>query len=227
MSLPTVYCAAGTPGRDPEANLERIRHWAFDARAAGAGLLLTPELFVTAETAGGDAVLRERLRSMARSTGVGIVASTPELTGGRVFVGADWWDRNGQLVAHVRKYRLAAWQRARGFSEWPGRPMFITEQEYMPCEMGYFVALAFDDDAADPAHAYFLRDHGVRRLLVLGETSSRQDVVVPAPAWAGKHTGVPFPQTGPLPEPLLRPLPRVPDAWWAIPARRSPAVLGS
>ncbi|HXD27202.1 MAG TPA: nitrilase-related carbon-nitrogen hydrolase [Arthrobacter sp.] len=226
MSLPSVYCAAGTPGRDPEANLERIRQWASEASAAGAGLLLTPELFVAAE-AGGEAVVRERLRLAARTAGVGIVASTPERTGERVFVGADWWDAAGQLVAHVRKRRLSGWQRSRGFSGWTGRPEIIRAVAYTLCGNNGPVGVAFAEDAADPAQAYFLRDHGVRPVLVLAATSTAVRTLAPARPWGAKHTGAPFPQAGPLPEPLLRPLPRFADAWWSPSIPRGTADLGS
>jgi hypothetical protein len=214
MAAPSVHHLSGTPGRDPESNLERIRGRLEEAREAGAGLLVTPELFITAEASVDDSLLRERLRWIARSTGVGLIASTPEATGSATYIGADWWDASGNHVAHVRKHRLATWQLARGFTAWNGRPQTILTSMYSEIDMPWPVAVAFSDDAADPAYAYFLRDHGVRTVLELGTASSRFEAIAPSPAWAPKHTGVPFPQTGPLPEELLRPLPRIADAWW-------------
>lgn len=227
MAEPTVHHAAATPGRDTEANLERLRALLTEARRAGADLLVTPELFLTAEATADGSLLRERLRWLARSVGLGLVASTPETTDTATYVGADWWDASGNLVAHVRKHRLTRWQVARGFAAWNGRPEQMLTSMYSDSGMDRSVAVVFSDDAADPAYEYYLRDHGVRTVLELGPASSRTETIPPTPAWAPKHTGVPFPQSGPLPEPLLRPLPRVADSWWESATTRPSAGWGS
>lgn len=227
MAAPTVHHSAATPGRDPESNLERIRARMAEARRAGAGLLVTPELFITAEASADGSLLRERLRCSARSAGIGLIASTPEATGSATYIGADWWDAAGNQVAHVRKHRLVEWQVSRGFTAWDDRPQFVLTSGYSELGMLWPVAVAFADDVADPAYAYFLRDHGVRTVLQLGASSSRLGTITPSAPWAPKHTGVPFPQAGPLPEELLRPLPRIADAWWTGAAPSLAAGWGS
>lgn len=227
MGVPTVHHGCSAPGPDPEANLERIRVWADSAGLAGASLLLTPELFVTAETTTGAAALRERLRSIAVSAGVGLIASTPEATGDTTYIGAHWWDASGALVAHTRKQHLAHWQRGRGFSGWDGAPPIIPESVYSLPGLDGPVAMVFSADARDPSISYYLRDHGVRTVLALDDAGTHEVASVPAAAWAPKNTGVPFPQAGRLPEPLLRPLPRIADSWWSGPERQHPADFGS
>lgn len=217
-----VHHAAATPAPDPGTNLERIHSLLLEAGRQGVMLLVTPELFVTAEATTDGSLLRERLRWMARSTGVGLIASTPETTDTATYIGADWWDSSGNLVAHERKHRLAEWQFARGFTAWDERPLSILTSMYSDQGIKGRVALGFADDLADPAYEYYLRDHGVSRFLELGPASTRSESIEPAPAWAPKHTGIPFPQPGPLPEPLLRPLPRITDSWWETTIRPAP-----
>ncbi|MDN5755134.1 nitrilase-related carbon-nitrogen hydrolase [Arthrobacter sp. AOP36-A1-22] len=227
MGAAKVHHACAAPGPDPEDNFERLRVWADTAAQAGASLLLTPELFVTAEAGTGSAILRERLRGVAATSGVGLVASTVEATGDRIFVGAHWWDAHGALVAHTRKRHLADWQVARGFCGWEGAPPIIPEAVYSVSGVDSPVALLFSADARDPSVGYYLRDHGVRTLLVLNEAGTCEAAVVPAGQWSAKNTGVPFPQSGPLPEALLRPLPRIPDSWWSGPEPTHPSDIGS
>lgn len=225
--VPTIHHGEAAPGPDPEANLERIRGWAESATLTGASLLLTPELFVTAEATTRGAALRERLRGIAISTGVQLIASTPEATGDSVFIGAHWFDASGALVAHTRKQHLAPWQRARGFSAWYGPPPFIPESVYSLAGLHGPVAMVFAADAQDPSISYYLRDHGVQSVLALDDAGTHQKACVAAGAWAPKNTGEPFPQAGRLPEPLLRPLPRIADSWWSGPGRQHRADFGS
>ena len=227
MGVATVHHTFAAPGPDPQANVERIRAWAETASDAGASLLLTPELFVTAERATGSAVLRERLRTIAVGAGVGLIASTVETSGRKAFIGAHWWDAHGALVAHTRKHLLAHWQLARGFSSWGGTPPIIPESVYSVSGLQGPVALAFSADARDPSIGYYLRDHGVRTILALDDIGTQELASVNTGSWAPKNTGVPFPQSGLLPEPLLRPLPRVADSWWTGAGPRQPTDYGS
>lgn len=227
MGVPTVHHACATPGPDPEVNLERIRTWAEAAGHAGASLLLTPELFVTAEGTTGSAALRERLRTVAMTAGVGLIASTAEATGERTFIGAHWWDASGALVAHTRKQHLADWQLARGFSGWDGAPPIIPKSVYSLSGLEGPMAMVFSADARDPSVSYYLRDHGVRTILALDDAGTHEMASVNTSSWAPKNTGVPFPQVGPLPEPLLRPLPRIADSWWSGPEQQHPSEFGS
>ena len=227
MDVTPVHHTFAAPGPDPQANFERIHAWAQAASEAGASLLLTPELFVTAEGASGSAVLRERLRTVAVAAGVGLIACTVETSGQKAFIGAHWWDAQGALVAHTRKHHLAHWQKARGFSPWDGVPPIIPESVYSLPAIHGPVALTFSADVTDPSIAYYLRDHGVRTILALDEAGTQELASVNTGRWAPKNMGVPFPQSGPLPEPLLRPLPRVADSWWAGQGPRQAADYGS
>ncbi|WP_438027745.1 carbon-nitrogen hydrolase family protein [Sorangium sp. So ce233] len=112
------------------ANLARIADAARRAVAAGADLLVTPELFTTGYApALVPGVLREtspedivrRLADIAASSGIALVASAPERAGdGHLFIGAHLVDRAGALRATYRKTHLYGPGEAAVFTPGPG-----------------------------------------------------------------------------------------------------------
>lgn len=98
--------------RDVAANLDELARTAEDAAAAGADLLVTPEMFVTGYVVG------ERLpelaahdfltpaRALARRLGVAIVLGGPELADAGVYNVAWFIDGHGEVVDRYRKSHL-------------------------------------------------------------------------------------------------------------------------
>ncbi|WP_328468921.1 carbon-nitrogen hydrolase family protein [Actinoplanes sp. NBC_00393] len=106
--------AAGVPG-DVEANHVQLREAAGKAAAAGAGLLVTPELFLTGYDIGDRVRELARLdligmvRQIAREAGIAIVAGIPESSGSDTKVlynSAIVVDERGEVLARHRKTHL-------------------------------------------------------------------------------------------------------------------------
>ncbi|SEQ95082.1 carbon-nitrogen hydrolase family protein [Microlunatus flavus] len=102
----------GTPG-DVEANLATIAEAAAEARARGADVLVTPEMFVTGYNIGGQVAelaagpLVERVAQLAADTGIALVAGLPErLADGTVANTALFVDERGAEVTRYRKTHL-------------------------------------------------------------------------------------------------------------------------
>ncbi|WP_375432978.1 carbon-nitrogen hydrolase family protein [uncultured Friedmanniella sp.] len=115
MSL--VVAGLQHPGRsgDVEANLAVLDGAARDARARGADLLITPEMFVTGYNIGdrvaalADPGLVERVSRIAAGAGIAIVAGLPEpLATGGVANTAVFVDEHGLEVTRYRKTHLFA-----------------------------------------------------------------------------------------------------------------------
>ncbi len=107
-----------TPG-DPRANLEAAQHWIDRAAAAGADLIVLPELWAcgydVASLASDAAAaaqpvpgpLTETLGTLARQHGLWVFAGTvPERDGDRIFNTATVFSRAGDLIAVHRKAHL-------------------------------------------------------------------------------------------------------------------------
>lgn len=101
----------GTPG-DVRANIAELDRAAADAVAAGARILITPELFVTGYDIG-DAVDRlARLdlvgpvQEIARTHGIAIVLGAPERADDHCYNSAYFVDDHGRIVARYRKTHL-------------------------------------------------------------------------------------------------------------------------
>ena len=101
----------------PEANLQRLTEAAAQARAGGAQLLLTPEMFLTGYSIGAEAVralAQERhgayaqaVAQIARHQQIAIAWGYPELAAdGRVFNAAQLTSDQGQALLHYRKTHL-------------------------------------------------------------------------------------------------------------------------
>lgn len=123
---------------DHEANCAVIEAAAREAAAAGARVLLTPELFPVGYAPGklrsglDPAVLptlRERLAATARRHGIGLVYSLP-----RVLAGGDWQisatllDSNGEVLLEYGKVHLFGPDERAAFSPAAERPAVVDFQ---------------------------------------------------------------------------------------------------
>ncbi|WP_129661176.1 carbon-nitrogen hydrolase family protein [Rothia uropygialis] len=101
----------GSPG-DVEANLQELREAAERAAQAEAGLLLTPEMFVTGYNIGGQLSaltalpLTESVAEIARVAGVAIAAGLPLTADGGIVNSVALFDRQGQQIARYDKTHL-------------------------------------------------------------------------------------------------------------------------
>lgn len=102
--------ARGTPG-DVEANVAAVRRAAADAKAKGAGLLITPEAFLTGYDVGGR--LRELaaaeppgIAGIARTEGIAVLVGWAERRGRRVHNAATLFDALGEPLLTHRKLHL-------------------------------------------------------------------------------------------------------------------------
>lgn len=105
-----VLQATSRPG-DPEANLATVARWAQEAGRRGAGLLVTPELFVPgydppAVSARDGDVQRRRLAAIAAEYGIGLVASTVEHRGKSRHICASLYNAEGRELTRYRKNHL-------------------------------------------------------------------------------------------------------------------------
>lgn len=105
-----VLQATGVVGL-PQHNLDRIAAHAREARALGADLLVTPELFVAgyapALVHGQDGTPhRAQLADIAASAGVALVASTVEHEAGTHYISASFFGPDGAELTRYRKQNL-------------------------------------------------------------------------------------------------------------------------
>ena len=95
----------------PQQNLNRLASRAQEARAQGADLLVTPELYVSGyapslvHTTDGE-VQRRQLADIAVSAGLAIVGSTVEHDRDRHYISASFFDRDGAELTRYRKQHL-------------------------------------------------------------------------------------------------------------------------
>lgn len=103
--------AAGVPG-DVEANCAQLRAAAAEAAAAGARLLITPELYLTGYDIGDQVRELARLdltgavRQIAREAGLAILAGLPEPAGERLYNTAILVGGRGEELLRYRKTHL-------------------------------------------------------------------------------------------------------------------------
>lgn len=109
-----VYQGAGVSG-DVAANLAVIRAQAAHAAAAGARLVVFPELFTSGYDIGRrvhelaepvDGPLPAALAGVARETGIALLTGWPERAGDVVFNAAALIERDGSVLANHRKLHL-------------------------------------------------------------------------------------------------------------------------
>ena len=95
----------------PQQNLNRLASRAQEARAQGADLLVTPELYVSGYapslvySADGEAQ-RRQVADIAVSAGLAIVGSTVEHDRDRRYISASFFDRDGAELTRYRKQHL-------------------------------------------------------------------------------------------------------------------------
>jgi 5-aminopentanamidase len=95
----------------PQQNLHRLASRAREARGQGADILVTPELFIAGYAPGlvhgtDGAAQRKQLAAIAASTGMALVGSTVEHHGGRHYISASFFDRDGTELTRYRKQNL-------------------------------------------------------------------------------------------------------------------------
>ncbi|WP_367847064.1 carbon-nitrogen hydrolase family protein [Rhodoferax sp. WC2427] len=120
---------------DVPANLARLERFAAQAAAAGAQLLVTPEMFLTGYNIGGPAAAAlaepsdgpraQAVAAIARQHQIGIVFGHPEHNGGAVFNAAQCIDAQGYTLGRYRKTQLFGDLDRGMFSPGPGdEPLF-------------------------------------------------------------------------------------------------------
>lgn len=106
-----LWQAHSTP-RDIDDNIQRLRETAKRAKAGGAQLLVTPEMFLTGyaiEEGFVDLAKSDPLALAARvagEVGIGIVAGGPELVDGKVYNSTVFADETGTELTRYRKVQL-------------------------------------------------------------------------------------------------------------------------
>lgn len=154
------------PG-EPAANLDRIERAAREAAAAGAKLLVAPELAVTgygagdiirslAEPVGGDT--ERRLSHVARKARVGIVAGFAERAGDTVYNSAIFADGTGTPVVYRKSHLYGAYERNLFAPEKPSVGVF----ELGGLKLGMLICY----DVEFPENVRRLAQAGVRAVLV-------------------------------------------------------------
>ena len=107
---------AAQTSSDVAGNLARIDRAAREAAAAGAQLLVTPEMFLTGYDIGAEAAGRlaevadggsaRAVADIARGAGIALAYGYPERDGESVFNAAQLIDAQGRRVANYRKQQL-------------------------------------------------------------------------------------------------------------------------
>jgi predicted amidohydrolase len=102
---------------DVRGNLERLARRAHEARAAGARLLVTPEMYLTGYNIGAQAVRElaqpadgaamQQLAALARQADIALLYGYPERAAdGRVYNAVQLLDRDGRALLNYRKTHL-------------------------------------------------------------------------------------------------------------------------
>lgn len=112
-----IACFQGPESADTvQGNLALLTETARQARASGADLLITPEMFLTgyaigaaevahlAEPQGGPALAQ--VAAIAKSNGIAIILGYPERTADAIFNAATAYDAAGNQIGHYRKTHL-------------------------------------------------------------------------------------------------------------------------
>jgi len=118
MSQLKVALFQGTgPMGDTGVRIAALNQAAAEAAAAGAGLLISPELYVTGYDIGEEAVRRlaepvdgpysDAVGELARAHGLAVIFSYPERDGDAVYNSAACVGADGMLIANHRKLHLS------------------------------------------------------------------------------------------------------------------------
>ncbi|SLN10989.1 carbon-nitrogen hydrolase family protein [Oceanibacterium hippocampi] len=158
---------AASDSGDVAANLRRLRRVAGEAAAAGAAILVTPELFLSGYNIGdrmwelaepADGPMAATVGEIAREAGIAIVYGYPERVGRDVHNSAQAIDRAGRPVANYRKVHLYGAEEKRLFR--PG-------DRFVTCRLeglGVGILICYDIEFPEPARILALR--GADLLLV-------------------------------------------------------------
>ncbi|WP_236545154.1 carbon-nitrogen hydrolase family protein [Tropicimonas marinistellae] len=167
MSL-TLALYQGPPAMgDPEAALLRLGRQLRAATAAGAHMLVAPELFLPgynrpdlhgplAQLQGGEWC--ERLADMARQTGCAVTVGWAERSGDSVYNAASAWSRDGRLLGHYRKIQLFGAMEKASFAA--GRDYCLFDLDGVPTGL----LICYDVEFAP--HVRALAERGAKLLLV-------------------------------------------------------------
>lgn len=154
-------------GGDLEAAFARLKTQLAAAAAAGARMLVAPELFLPgynqpelhpklAQPKGGD--WHQRLQEMARVSGCGVTVGWAERDGDAVYNSASAIDASGDCLAHYRKLQLF------GPME---RASFVAGQSYCHFDLyGIKSAILICYDVEFASHVQILAQDGVKLILV-------------------------------------------------------------
>lgn len=152
---------------DPEAGLARLQRQLTAAAAAGARMLVAPELFLPgynrpdlhaalAQPMGG--AWCRRLAGMAREAGCGLTVGWAERDGDAVYNAATAFDRDGTILGHYRKIQLFGPMEAASFA--PGGSYCLFDLD------GVKTGLMICYDVEFAPHVRALAERGARLLLV-------------------------------------------------------------
>lgn len=153
-----------------DRNLDVLRRKAVIARAEGASLILTPELFVTGyapELSGNilhsqtTAKLADMISNIARDTEIAIATSFPRPTTNHegLYIGAGLWDEHGKNVLQYNKVHL--WGPLEQAAFIPG-----TEAPQVAFWNGWKVSFQVCYDVEFPEPTRFAASDGAQLLLV-------------------------------------------------------------
>ncbi|NDV98413.1 carbon-nitrogen hydrolase family protein [Salipiger sp. PrR002] len=154
-------------GGDIEAGISRLGAQLEAAAAAGARMLVAPELFLPgynqpelhgalSQPRGGD--WSDRLSGLARAAGCGLCVGWAERDGDLVYNAATCWDADGTELGHYRKIQLFGPMEKASFA--PGSDYCLFELE------GLRAAMLICYDVEFAAHVKALAERGAELILV-------------------------------------------------------------
>lgn len=167
MTLKLALYQGPPVGGDLEAGFARLGAQLSAAAAAGARLLVAPELFLPGynrpELHGSLSQPRggawcQRLSAMAREAGCGLCLGWAERAGGTVYNAATCWDAAGTEVGHYRKIQLFGAMERASFA--PGDAYCLFELE------GLRAAMLICYDVEFAPHVKALAQRGAELILV-------------------------------------------------------------
>lgn len=169
----------------PQQNLNMLAARAQEAKAQGADLLVTPELFVSGyapslvHSTDGTGQ-RKRLADIAVSAGLAIVGSTVEHDGGRRYISASFFDSDGAELTRYRKQHLFGAAEKEAFDAGGARPAVVRFN-------GFNVALGICFDIEFPEFARAAALAGAELLCIPTAVPLRAGGPAEVPGQGGAH----------------------------------------
>lgn len=160
-----LYQSPPTDG-DTESAFARLGRQMHAAAAAGAGMLLAPELYLPGynrfdlhhECGPEGEMWKRRLASLAHEAGCGLTIGWAEAAGGRLWNAATVFGTDGTILAHYRKIQPYGPDETRTFASGDRYVLFDWEERQ--------VGLLICYDIEFPEHARALAERGADLLLV-------------------------------------------------------------